>query len=363
MGYKRYKGLQLGLSAVQLGLSAVQLGLSAVQLGLSAVDSHSLIEELLSKGILCNNEGSLDIDYKQRFELTKSLVNFMHNVPLPQPDVQSKSTDEKQTETEMGMSVQAKTTDEKQTTTDEIGHHCRVADEITYFGKSVHDEILSLKALVSSLSTSVSYPHCLVSYPTRAPLDYEKIFIKSLEDRILSLEKQLDHKQRVIEKLMETLKSVATKECTSEKSLECSVEKSNQSEKETDFMSSKENVTVKNKTSIVYEDITESEASSQIKAQREKQGKKKKNKKKKNATKGPSQAIAQSTIEVDEQKNGDIEDIEDNKATSKIGMGKKDNKEAENQSSPRPRSTDLNKQRKTIVVGDSMVKNVKAWKP
>ena len=295
------------------------------QLGLSEVDSHSLIEELLSKGILCNNEGSLDIDYKQRFELTKSLVNLMHNVPLPQPDVQAKSTDDKQTATdEMGMSVQAKLTEDKQTATDEVGHHCRDVDDITYLGKSVHDEILSLKALVSSHSTSDASKSPTTPCPTRTPLDYERIFIKSLEDRILSLEKQLDQKQRVIEKLMDTLKAVAKKECTKEKSQECHVEKSSQSEKESDSMSSKENDRVKNKTSIVYED-TESEVSSQIKAQREKQGKKKKNKKKKNATKGPSQGIAQSTIEVEEQKNGDIED---NKATSEISMGKKDNKDA-----------------------------------
>ena len=124
-------------------------------MGISAVDWHSLIEEVLSKGILRSNEGSLDIDYKQRFELTKSLVNFMHNVPLPQPDVQANSTDEKQTATdEMGMSVQAKSTDEKQTANEEVGHHCGVADDIAHLGKSVHDEILLLKALVSRHSTS-----------------------------------------------------------------------------------------------------------------------------------------------------------------------------------------------------------------
>ena len=79
-----------------------------------------------------------------------------------------------------------------------------------------------------------------------------------------------------------------------------------------------ENDTVKNKTSIVYED-TKSKVSSQIKAQREKHGKKKKTKKK-NATNGPSQAIAQSTIKVEEQKNGDIKD---NKSTSQFSMGRK----------------------------------------
>ena len=209
---------------------------------------------------------------------------------------------------------------------------------------------------MSSRSTLDASKSSTTPYPTRTPLDYERVFIKILEDRILSLGKQLDQKQRTIEKLMETLKTVAKIECTTEKPQECRIEKSSQSEK--DFMSSKENGTMKNKTSIVYED-TESEVSSQIKAQREKQGKMKKSKKKKNATKGLSQAITQSTIEVEEQKNGEIED---NKAKSEISMGKKDNKDAKNQSSPRPRSTGLNKQRKTIVIGDSMVKNVKAWK-
>ena len=57
----------------------------------------------------------------------------MHNVPLPQLDVEAKSIDEKQTTTnEMGMSVQAKSTDEKQTATDEVGHHCRVVDDNAY---------------------------------------------------------------------------------------------------------------------------------------------------------------------------------------------------------------------------------------
>eukprot|EP00112_Aurelia_sp_Birch-Aquarium-sp1_P001671 Seg1181.2 transcript_id=Seg1181.2/GoldUCD/mRNA.D3Y31 product="hypothetical protein" protein_id=Seg1181.2/GoldUCD/D3Y31 len=121
-------------------------------LGLSTADSYSLIEELLSMGILCNNEGSLDINYKQRFELTKSLVDFMHNILLPQPDVQTKSTDE------------------KQAVTDEMMHHCGIADDIAYLGKSVHDDIHSLKALVSSRSTSdasKSPPHTPPGPPLR----------------------------------------------------------------------------------------------------------------------------------------------------------------------------------------------------
>ena len=93
-------------------------------------------------------------------------------------------------------------------------------------------------------------------------------------------------------------------------------------------MPSEESGTVRNKLAIVYED-TESEVSSQIKAQRVKRGKRKKINKK-NATKGPPQAITQSTIEVEEQKNGEIKD---NKATSEISIGKKDNKDARNQSS------------------------------
>ena len=88
-----------------------------------------------------------------------------------------------------------------------------------------------------------------------------------MEDRTLSLEKQLDQKQRSVGKLMETLKSAARKECTTEKSQECRVERSRQSEKESDFMPSEESGTVRNRLAIVYED-TESEVSSQIKAQR-----------------------------------------------------------------------------------------------
>ena len=156
---------------------------------------------------------------------------------------------------------------------------------------------------------------------------------------------------------METLKTVAKKECTTEKSQECRVEKSSQGEKESNSMPScKINDTVENKTSIVYED-TESEVSSQIKALREKQGKKKKNKKK-NATKGPSQAIAQkNTIEVAEKKNATsvlspsqnqiTEEIEDNQATSV------DKKDANSESLPRSES--INKPRKTIVAGDSAI--------
>ena len=66
----------------------------------------------------------------------------------------------------------------------------------------MHGEILSMKAMMSSqsLSDGCGPPS---SPPSRPPIDNEKFFIRSLEDRILSLEKQLDNKQKTIEKMME----------------------------------------------------------------------------------------------------------------------------------------------------------------
>ena len=255
-----------------------------MQLGLSADESHSLIEELLTRGILCNNEGSLAIDYKQRFELTKSLLNLLHDTPLPQRD-----------------GAQTKSTDEKRTSTEKTEHESRIADQIAFLGKSVHDELFSLKALMLNIpdaSKSQTNP-C----PTKTPPDYERIFIHCMEDRILSLEKQLEQKQRTIEKLMETIKTFAKKQYITENSQECHTEKASQSAKESNSKSSsKENDTVENKTSIVYED-TESDVSKQIKALRKKQRKKKRNKKN-SATEGPSQAIAQkNTITQNAAKN------------------------------------------------------------
>ena len=255
-----------------------------MQLGLSADESHSLIEELLTRGILCNNEGSLAIDYKQRFELTKSLLNLLHDTPLPQRD-----------------GAQTKSTDEKRTSTEKTEHESRIADQIAFLGKSVHDELFSLKALMLNIPDARKSQ--TTPCPTKTPPDYERIFIHCMEDRILSLEKQLEQKQRTIEKLMETIKTFAKKQYITENSQECHTEKASQSAKESNSKSSsKENDTVENKTSIVYED-TESDVSKQIKALRKKQRKKKRNKKN-SATEGPSQAIAQkNTITQNAAKN------------------------------------------------------------
>ena len=64
------------------------------------------------------------------------------------------------------------------------------------FKKFIHGEVLDLK---SQLETR------LPSVPSAAPrpvIDYERAFIKSLEHRIISLEKQLDDKQSIINKLL-----------------------------------------------------------------------------------------------------------------------------------------------------------------
>ena len=153
-------------------------------LGLNATDSKSLIEELLSRKILCCEDESIEIDFKRRFDLTKSLLDSFHDISLPSLEGQNLSTSE------------------TQTTADETGNWCQLANDIIDFKKFVHGEILSMKAMVSSRSPS---DECGPPGPppSRPPIDYEKFFIRSLEDRILSLEKQLDHKQKTIEKLME----------------------------------------------------------------------------------------------------------------------------------------------------------------
>ncbi len=40
--------------------------------------------------------------------------------------------------------------------------------------------------------------------PQNGPIHYERFFIRSLEDRILSLERQLSQKQAIIDKLLTT---------------------------------------------------------------------------------------------------------------------------------------------------------------
>ena len=74
-------------------------------------------------------------------------------------------------------------------------------DDLIEFKKYVHAELLALKALVSNRTISEN------SRSPREPIDYERIVIKSLEDRIISLERQLNQKQRVIEALLESRSS------------------------------------------------------------------------------------------------------------------------------------------------------------
>ena len=74
-------------------------------------------------------------------------------------------------------------------------------DDLIEFKKYVHAEMLALKALVSNRTISEN------SRSSREPIDYERIVIKSLEDRIISLERQLNQKQRMIEALLESRSS------------------------------------------------------------------------------------------------------------------------------------------------------------
>ena len=93
----------------------------------------------------------------------------MHDISLPSLDGQNLSTSETQTVAE------------------ETGNWCQLATDIIDFKKFVHGEILSMKAMMSSrlLSDGCGPPS---PPPSRPSIDYEKFFIKSLEDRILSLE-------------------------------------------------------------------------------------------------------------------------------------------------------------------------------
>ena len=66
-------------------------------------------------------------------------------------------------------------------------------DDFESFKKFIHGEVLDLKAKVASRSTPEK---------SSSP-EYERAFIRSLEHRIVSLEKQLDSKQKTIDKLLE----------------------------------------------------------------------------------------------------------------------------------------------------------------
>ena len=78
----------------------------------------------------------------------------------------------------------------------------QMQDDLIEFKSFVHGEILSLKARVSNRS---------ISDANKSPdksLDYERLLIRSLEDRILSLERQLAMKQNIIDQLIESLVKV-----------------------------------------------------------------------------------------------------------------------------------------------------------
>ena len=70
-------------------------------------------------------------------------------------------------------------------------------EDLIDFEKYIHSELLSIKAHVFNRSLSESVNNGSSNF------NYEKMFIKSLEDRIMSLEKQLHQKQGIIDKLLE----------------------------------------------------------------------------------------------------------------------------------------------------------------
>ena len=74
-----------------------------------------------------------------------------------------------------------------------------IKKELVDFKNYIHSELLSIKAHIfnRSLSETGTNANEVNNF------NYEKMFIKSLEDRILSLEKQLHHKQRIIDILLE----------------------------------------------------------------------------------------------------------------------------------------------------------------
>eukprot|EP00112_Aurelia_sp_Birch-Aquarium-sp1_P026290 Seg924.9 transcript_id=Seg924.9/GoldUCD/mRNA.D3Y31 product="hypothetical protein" protein_id=Seg924.9/GoldUCD/D3Y31 len=74
-----------------------------------------------------------------------------------------------------------------------------LGSDFVEFKEFIHEGVLSLKALMSKQAISESEKNA-----KKPPIDYEAVFIRSLQDRILSLERQLDEKQKIIEKLLET---------------------------------------------------------------------------------------------------------------------------------------------------------------
>ena len=88
-----------------------------------------------------------------------------------------------------------------------LGFNNNDADDFVEFKKFIHSEILSLKAQVT---------HKIQS-PVREQepgqeTDYMKDLIRSLQDRIVSLERQLQQKQWIIEKLLDGPKENVNKQ-------------------------------------------------------------------------------------------------------------------------------------------------------
>ena len=69
-----------------------------------------------------------------------------------------------------------------------LGSSINNADDVVEFKKIIHSEILSLKAQVEHKI------HSPVQEPEQEP-DYMKALIRSLQDRVISLERQLQQKQ------------------------------------------------------------------------------------------------------------------------------------------------------------------------
>ena len=78
-----------------------------------------------------------------------------------------------------------------------LGLNSNDADDFVEFKKFIHSEILSLKAQVThKIQSPVKEPE------PKQETDYVKDLIRSLQDRIVSLERQLQQKQWIIQKLL-----------------------------------------------------------------------------------------------------------------------------------------------------------------
>ena len=73
-----------------------------------------------------------------------------------------------------------------------------ICQDLIDFKKFVHEEIMAVKSMVTNKLTSSSSPERNSHEP-----NFQKGFIKSLEDRIISLERQSCEKQKIIDKLLE----------------------------------------------------------------------------------------------------------------------------------------------------------------